>query len=72
MRHYDGAVTGRCIRKDVVLALIRKGLARDCGIGLLMDDDCSPVEPERYRRVYDLTEEGVALVEHHRKVMASK
>lgn len=46
-----------CTRRDV-MRCVRAGLVKSVGPVTLMDDDDSPVEPERFREGFRLTEAG--------------
>ena len=59
--HYEGCLTGRNLRLDVMRRLIAKGIARSMGLVTVFDEDCCPTDPERQRPGFELTILGKAL-----------
>lgn len=58
--HYGSLVTnGQCSRRDV-MRCVNAGLVESAGLVTLLDDDCSPFAPERWREGFRLTQAGRA------------
>jgi hypothetical protein len=53
--------TVRCRRRDVLRA-VRAGLVRSIGLVRVVDEDRSPILPERWREGFVLTENGRMLL----------
>lgn len=59
---YGSLVTDRRVSRRDVMRCVRAGLVKSVGMARLVDGDCIPVEPERWREGFTLTPAGRALV----------
>ena len=66
-QNFGSLATSRQVRRRDVLRLINEGLAKSIGQAVLCDDDGWPLDPERYREGYVLTDAGRAKLAEHRQ-----
>jgi hypothetical protein len=61
-KYFGSLLTGRAFPRRRMLGYVRRGLAKSVGQVLVCDGDGCPLDPEREREGFVLTEQGRAIL----------